>query len=498
VIVFLFVKAKKGTARTTLILAFVAAIIFMISHVLGVSVQDGELSRKILMFNMVDIFLPIFTGHCVYAFLNKEKELRNFIIGTYVAGIGLIIFFLIKPFYFLTTSIPKMSFPNYYVAGPGYALMLLFFFILVVYTFYIMFREYKTGDKINRNRIKYFALALFLAYAVGSIDFLLIYNIQMSPIWGFLFIPLFAVPFTYAAVQYELMDIKLVAKKAFVFIVLSGVIGVVLILLNYLDNLIIRRSLAIPDWVSPLVLGLVISIGLLIVWRKIREADLLKYEFVSIITHKFRTPLTAIRWFSENLKKTVPDEFKEDINNIHQSAGKLIDLTNLLTNLSVTDEKVFAYNFQKVELNKIIQDIVEKNKLKIKNKNINLNLSLDQETFISVDEQKINFVFQTLIENAFSYSSINGKVDIKTKIDNKNIIFEITDSGIGISEKEIKHIFTKFYRTTSSRKADTEGMGIGLYLTQRIVEKHNGKIGVKSEGLQKGSTFWLSLPVFKD
>lgn len=496
-IAFLFKKSKKSIARNTLILAFVAAIIFMVSHVLGVNVQDGELSRKILMFNMVDIFLAILPSHCVYAFLNKDKELRNFIIGTYAVGTALVLIFITKPFFFLQTSVPKMSFPNYYVAGSGYALMLLFFFVLVIYTFYIMFKVYRTGDQITRNRIKYFALALFLGYAIGSIDFLLIYNIQISPIWGFLFIPLFAVPFTYAAVQYELMDIKLIAKKAFVFILLSGVIGFILIFLNYIDNLIIQGSSVIPSWASPVVLGLIISISLLFIWRKIREADLLKYEFVSIITHKFRTPLTAIRWFSENLTKSVPDEFKEDVNNIHQSAGKLIDLTNLLANLTTTNSKDFEYNFIKLDLNNIIEEIISKSAEKIKIKNINFLPVLQSDNFILGDEQKIKFVFQTLIDNAISYNKQNGSINIQILKDDKYLTIKITDEGIGIDEKEIKYIFTKFYRTPSSRKADTEGMGIGLYLTQAIIQKHNGKINVKSEGLEKGTIFIVTLPIYK-
>ena len=82
-------------------------------------------------------------------------------------------------------------------------------------------------------------------------------------------------------------------------------------------------------------------------------------------------------------------------------------------------------------------------------------------------------------------------------IDEKDVLFKITDEGIGIDDKEIKFIFTNFYRTESSRKADTEGLGIGLHLSRIIVEKHGGKIWVESAGPEKGSTFFVLLPIHK-
>jgi signal transduction histidine kinase len=78
------------------------------------------------------------------------------------------------------------------------------------------------------------------------------------------------------------------------------------------------------------------------------------------------------------------------------------------------------------------------------------------------------------------------------------VLLEIRDTGIGIDKKELSFIFTKFYRTDSSRRADTEGMGIGLFLTKTIIEKHGGRIWVDSEGLLKGSSFFVKLPIYRD
>lgn len=500
VILFIFFKVKRSVEKTTLILAFIFAIGFVVSHAWGVSVSNGELSRKILMFNLVNLFLPIFTSHCIFAFIGKLKEQKYVIISAYVISTSLLIFFLIHPHYFLLTSVPKMYFPNYYVAGPYYYWMLILFFLLVVYSFWVMKRAYVVADNINKNRIKYFAFAMLLAYLVGSIDFLLIYNIAVDPLWAAFFIPLFTIPFTYAIIHYELMDIRVIAKKAFVYIGISAIVGFTLVLLNYINNLITKSYPEFPFWTSSVILACITSVGLLLVWRKIRESDYLKYEFIDVITHKFRTPLTAIKWSSESLMESAGEGQKEEIRYIQKSANNLVDLTNLLANLTITDEKNFGYDFIKLDLNVIIENLISESTEKAKVKNITLSILVHSSdaNYILADKQKMKFVFLTLLDNAISYTREGGKVhfEINTS-DEKNIIVKVIDTGIGIQEEDIKHIFTKFYRTDSAKKVDTEGMGIGLYLTQKIVEKHEGKIWVSSEGNEKGTTFYIELPIYK-
>jgi len=294
------------------------------------------------------------------------------------------------------------------------------------------------------------------------------------------------------------MNIKLVAKKAFIYIAISSIIGFILIFSNYINNLIIKSSSGFPNWAPSVILAFITSIGLLFIWKKIREADFLKYEFIDVITHKFRTPLTAIKWSSESLIESVPENLKGEVSHIQKSTNSLFDLTNLLANLSMTSEKTFGYNFIKLDLNSLIKNVIFECSEKIKAKEITLLFLPHSTIFVLVDEQKIKFVFQTLLDNAINYTKQDGKISFEISVLNgKDAVVKITDTGIGIDKKEIKLIFTKFYRTEGSKKADTEGMGIGLYLAQRIIEKHDGKIWVKSEGNGKGSSFFVSLPICK-
>jgi signal transduction histidine kinase len=501
-IILIIVKSKAGIAKVMLIVTWLCVIIFLVSHILGVSVDDGELSRKVLMFNLIDIFLPLSSAHSVFALLSRNHEQRKALIVSYTLAIGLALFFIIDPSAFLLTSTPKLYFPNYYVPGPYYWLMLAYFFGLTAYFLVWMRKIYKQANGIEQNRIKYFFIALFFGYTVGSLDFLLIYNIPVDPLWGFLFVPLSVIPFTYAALRYELMSISVIAKKAFWYAVLTAAIGAFLSGLNYFNGLISLNYPDFPNIISSLVLAFFASIAVLYIWKKAQESDLLKYEFMNVVTHKFRTPLTSIKWISEDLKTTLPDKYRDEVHGIQIANEKLVELTGLLSNLSVNDDKSYQYAFTQVDLGLALNKTVEERLQKAASKSINIDYTAQPPIFILGDDQKLKFVFQTLLDNALSYTPTGGKITVKVMeakrfLSAPRIVVRISDTGIGIPHDEIKYIFTKFYRAKNGKKADTEGMGIGLYLSRNIVEKHKGKINVESIGEGKGTTFTVVLPLME-
>ncbi|MES2314910.1 MAG: HAMP domain-containing sensor histidine kinase [Patescibacteria group bacterium] len=493
-------KAKPGASKYTLIMTWVCVIIFVVSHALGVMVQDGELSRKILMFNLVDIFLPLFSAHSVFALLEKNRSQRKVLIVCYSIAIAMATIFIIKPSLFLLTSMPKLYFPNYYVPGPYYWVMLLFFFLLTVYFLVWMRGVYAISNGIEKNRIKYFFLALFFGYTIGSIDFLLIYDIPIDPLIGFLFVPLSVIPYTYAALQYELMSISVVAKKALVYAVVAAFIGLMLSGLNYFNTVMIAMYPNFPNWVASIILACLTALAVSLIWNKAREADVLKYEFMNVVTHKFRTPLTSIKWITENLKEIAPENIKDDLQDIEVANERLVELTTLLSNLSGSDDKSYEYIFTNIDVGLLLNKCVEETIKKSSAKNIDIVYKQQLPFYVFGDEQKIKFVFQTLMDNALSYTPAGGKVTVAVesssgRFKGNRLTIRISDTGIGIPKEEIKYIFTKFYRAENGRKADTEGMGIGLYLSKHIIERHRGKITVESGGEGKGTTFMIMLPL---
>jgi len=500
IIFFIAFKAKPGVAKSMLIVTWIGVIIFVVSHILGVSVDDPELSRKILMFNLVDLFLPLSTAHCVFTLLGKAKQQWRVLVASYVIAIGLAVFFIINPHLFLLESVPKMYFPNYYVPGPYYWVMLAYFGVLTAYFLLWMRNMYVISNGNEKNRIKYFLIALFFGFSIGSLDFFLIYNIQIDPLWGFLFIPFSVIPFTYAALQYELLDISVVAKKALVYAVMTAFIGFMLSLLNYANVIIIGNYPEFPNWIPSLVLALISAIAVVVTWTKIREGDILKYEFLNVVTHKFRTPLTTIKWNLENIRESVPEALKVDVQQIQTANERLVELTDTLVNLSSTEDKTYEYSLAESDIGSVLNECVAAVEDKAHAKSIQISYQEQPLIPVVADPKRIRFIFQTLLDDAVSYTPTGGTITITVKeidghFSRNNVSIKVSDTGIGIPKDEMRYIFTKFYRAKNARKADTEGMGIGLYLSKRIIERHRGKIWVESAGEGKGTTFTVMLPL---
>jgi len=112
------------------------------------------------------------------------------------------------------------------------------------------------------------------------------------------------------------------------------------------------------------------------------------------------------------------------------------------------------------------------------------------------DKEKMKLALQNLIENAISYSFSGSDVTISVDCDNMNLTVAIKDKGMGIPENQQKRVFSKFFRADNAVKMETEGSGLGLFLTKNIIEKHGGKIWFESEE-GKGSTFYFTLPIAK-
>jgi signal transduction histidine kinase len=498
-IFFLLLNNPREKGHIPLILTCVATIVFIISHLIGVNTIDPIISKRILMFNLSVFFIGMFNVHAFLSFLGKVEVRKKFLISIYVCGVSIVLWFILNPDYFLLPSIPKMYFPNYYVPGKYNWFRELFLYgICIPYMFFILVTAYKeTRNVYNKKQLKYLIIGFLLAYGIGFIPNFLIYNIQFDPVYGMLFMILFAGAFLYGAIKYELMNIKVIAKQASIYSLAIGFIGALIVLLEYLNTYIRVEYPDFPGWAIPSFSIILVLFIALLVWRKMLQVDLLKNEFITTVTHKFRTPLTQIKWSTENLKKSIDEENRENVVDIQSAIEKLVELTNLLVAISETDSISYKYDVKSVDLKNIAEEAIMYLNDLIREKKMKLNVSLNPNMIVHVDPSRIKFVIQTLIENAINYNSSNGEISISLYSKNDKAVFSITDSGIGISERELPLIFTKFYRGNNARTVDTEGMGIGLFISKEIIVRHNGKIGVESRGLNKGSTFTFALPLHK-
>ncbi len=497
IIFFVLRKNYRRTENVTMALTILAVIVFLISHLLGVNTSNPVLSRQFFTWNLSVIFISVFNFHCVMAAIGRAKRKLGLIVTVYLIGGAFVALYLLFPDKFLLTSMPKMYFPDYYVAGAWQWLMRLVFNILLpTYFIYELARAYRrTADTIERNRYRYFALALALGWITGLIPLFLIWNIPVDPVWGMFFPVVFAVPFTYAIVRYELMDIRVIAKKAFGFSAAVILVGFLIAGFDLLDQLVLRLDPNFPYWFTPLVSGImIVTVGWL-VWRRLRENEILKYEFITTVTHKFRTPLTHIKWATENLRQTtIPSgESNEQLGYIEEANAKLVELTDLLAQTSENEEQPYQYELIPHDFSDFARDVAHNLEPHAVLKKIHLETRIAPGLQAAYDENRLRFVLQTLLENAISYTPSGGTITLTVEPNGHKLRCTVTDTGIGITKTELPLISSKLYRGSRARTADTEGMGIGLYIAKQILGRHHSRLSISSAGIDKGSTFDFTL-----
>jgi len=233
---------------------------------------------------------------------------------------------------------------------------------------------------------------------------------------------------------------------------------------------------------------------------RLKQLDVAKSEFISLASHQLRTPLTIIKgYISMMIEGTwgkVTDNQKEQLNKIYLSNERLIHLVEDLLTVSRIESGRLDFDLEMVSLENMVDNVVKEFDQIAKNKKLYLKFIKPKEVLpkIKIDSLKIRQVVQNLIDNALHYTE-KGGIRIKLKLKKDKILFSIKDTGIGISDEEKVVLFEKFSRGEDVGKMHTEGTGLGLYLSVKMVEAHKGKIWVESEGKNKGSTFYFELPL---
>jgi signal transduction histidine kinase len=219
-------------------------------------------------------------------------------------------------------------------------------------------------------------------------------------------------------------------------------------------------------------------------------------QFTTDVAHELRTPLAAIQATVESslAMDVLPEtDSRNVLNVIERQNGRLSQLVGDLLLLSRLDIETNPPKFSHCCLNDILSDLVEELAPLALASDIILNLDLKTETriFVMGNESQLYRLFSNLIANAIQYSNLNGTVSIFLTLQDREAIVQIQDTGIGIAEQDLPHIFDRFYRVNSDRSRTTGGSGLGLAIAKAIANKHRGNIQVISE-FGKGSEFIVS------
>lgn len=239
-----------------------------------------------------------------------------------------------------------------------------------------------------------------------------------------------------------------------------------------------------------------------IIHDRTREEELLgaKSEFLTVAAHQIRTPLSAIKWTFESLVNgdfdPVTDSQKEALQNGLVATEKVLKMANDLLDTSNIESGKFGYEFVQTDLIGLVSKMIEGYLPTVQRHNIKIYLEPPADGLepLKLDPLRIKIVFQNLVENAIRYNVENGEVVIRLVKKPPYLEVTIQDTGIGIPKEELPKLFVKFFRASNVLKYETEGTGLGLYITKNIVEAHGGKIWVESVE-NRGTTFHFTLPL---
>lgn len=232
-------------------------------------------------------------------------------------------------------------------------------------------------------------------------------------------------------------------------------------------------------------------------YARSQDAARLKNEFITNVSHEIRTPLNAILGFSQLL---VTQDYSEEkhqkyLNNISLSANHLLKLVNSILDFSKIESGKMNLFLEEFNCTKIIQEVI----LSIKSMAIQKNITIKTafiNVFLEADIIKFKQILLNLLSNAIKFTDKNGQITISTKTQKGELIIEVEDDGIGITEEDADKLFKYFRQIDSSHSRNQEGTGLGLALAKKLVELHNGTIGFESKK-GKGSKFWFTMPKVK-
>ena len=229
--------------------------------------------------------------------------------------------------------------------------------------------------------------------------------------------------------------------------------------------------------------------------NELKKSERLKTEFMNIAAHELRSPVTPIKGYLDLIisDNEVSEKVKNWANISLRNSERLLRLVNDILDVSRLDSDTMKFDMGKLNTADILNEITEDMKPAVKNKNLEFKIHIPGDLpHILGDRCRLLQVLRNIIENAIKFTD-NGYVSIEAERERDYVLISVEDTGTGISNEELKKIFTKFYQAYTGNDRNNEGTGLGLFICREIIEKHNGKMWAESK-LRKGSKFLIKLP----
>jgi two-component system phosphate regulon sensor histidine kinase PhoR len=229
-----------------------------------------------------------------------------------------------------------------------------------------------------------------------------------------------------------------------------------------------------------------------------KQLEEMKTEFVSLASHQLRTPLSAIKWYTDILRKNarsrLDDTQQAYLDQVFESNQRMIELVNMLLNVSRIEMGTVAIQPENMEIGSVIETVLDEVGSTIEEKSLTIKKDYADTPNLYNDPRLVRVIIQNLISNAVKYTQEGGTITVAAEADPDDVTISVSDTGIGIPQDAQDKIFTKMFRAENVRVHDVQGTGLGLYLVRSVVRELGGSISFNStEG--DGTTFWVRLPI---
>jgi two-component system phosphate regulon sensor histidine kinase PhoR len=217
------------------------------------------------------------------------------------------------------------------------------------------------------------------------------------------------------------------------------------------------------------------------------------------VSHEFRTPLTAIQGFAETLLAGAIDDAQNRVRFLEiilEHARRLARLTEDLLRLSQMDSDRLELEIDEISVSQIVDSCLATAQHRALENGLKLSVNIPQNPpSVAGDRRRLAEVLQNLLDNARQYTLPGGEIVLSVEASELEVVFTVSDTGIGIPRADQSRIFERFYRVDAARSREAGGTGLGLAIAKHLIEAHGGRIWVESE-IGKGSHFHFSVPIF--
>lgn len=497
--IYTYFKVKNRQSLIFLFLTICQSLFSVGSFFLWSSCNDGS---SIMFWDRLlyipGIIMPALIYHFSLEFcgLNEQKHKISLAIAYIVA----LILVSISQTDFFVSGYFIYKWGCHTIAQPGHHFFFAYAIIFVLWGIANLFNALMKEKKGTQRRSQIFFVFLsFFFFSFLTLSILTAYQLTTYPV-AYLGLPAFALLMTYAITE----------KNIFVSVVATDALTVAILMLVSTFIIFPQDTLINMNLVAKTVIFLLVLSACALLVKKNHEeierkeeaerVSKMKSEFISISSHQLRTPLGAIRGYSDMMLSgdygRINKKMKDPLIYINDASIRMIKLINSLLDISRLEKGKLELKICKgLSVNKIVEECIEDVKLLAKEKGIYIKYKSDKNLpLISGDEEKLKEAIHNIINNAILYTE-KGGIAINTERRKNGVVIQIKDTGIGMSKEDIDKIFKSFSRGLGASQLYTQGTGLGLFVAKNFIEMHNGKLKAISEGEGKGSLFCIRLPI---